>query len=349
MGGDEFAVLISDATVAEADILTRRVAESLRRPIATDGQELLLDVRIGVAAGGDGDTDAGELLRRADTALDAAKRHGSRYRRYAAELDEHAEQDLALGADLRHALDRDEFRLVYQPIVALPGGETVAVETLVRWQHPVRGFVSPAEFVPVAERTGLIVELGAWIMRTACQQAAAWQAELGPDGPTYVSVNVSAQQLAQPDFAPFVAEVLRDTGLGGRDLLIEVTETAIFSGGPAVRTLERLEALGVRIALDDFGTGHSSLGLLQNVPVDVLKVDKSFVDNITESGRQAVIAEALIKVASGLGLDAVAEGVETAAQAAELHRMGYRLAQGYLFGKPVPQPSFAPARVAVGG
>jgi predicted signal transduction protein with EAL and GGDEF domain len=181
-------------------------------------------------------TDAGELLRRADTALDAAKRHGSRFRRYATELDEIAAQDAQLGADLRRALDSDDqFYLVYQPIVDLPRGRTVAVEALVRWQHPIRGVVSPVEFIPLAERNGLIVELGAWIMRTACRRAVAWGDEMGADAPRYVSVNVSAHQLAQPDFAEFVGSVLASTGLAGEHLLVEVTETAIFSGGIAVR------------------------------------------------------------------------------------------------------------------
>ncbi|MGX6608057.1 putative bifunctional diguanylate cyclase/phosphodiesterase [Micromonosporaceae bacterium Da 78-11] len=339
IGGDEFALLIPDATADEADALVRQVVEGLRRPLLVGEDELLLNARVGMA-GSEGVADAGELLRRADTALDATKTAGTRFRRYRVELDEHADQAARLGADLRHALDDEQFRLVYQPIVALPEGRTVAVEALVRWQHPVRGLVSPVEFVPVAERNGLIVELGAWIMRTACAQAAQWQATLGPAAPRYVSVNVSALQLAQPDFAGFVDSVLRTTGLSSCQLLVEVTETAVFGGGVAVETLEQLRALGIRIALDDFGTGHSSLGLLQTVPVDVLKVDKSFVDNVTMAGRHAVLAEALIKVSNGLGLDAVAEGVETVEQADELYRLGYRLAQGYHFGRPVAEPVF---------
>jgi len=338
IGGDEFALLVPDATTAETDAVVKQVMDALRRPLAVGEDELLLNARVGVA-GADGVADAGELLRRADTALDATKTQGSRYRRYRPDLDEHANVAARLGADLRHALDDEQFRLVYQPIVALPSGHTVAVEALVRWQHPVRGTVSPVEFVPAAERTGLIVELGAWIMRTACAQAAQWQDTLGPGAPGYVSVNVSAHQLAQPDFAGFVASVLQTTGLSPAHLLVEVTETAVFGGGVAVETLEQLRRLGIRIALDDFGTGHSSLGLLQTVPVDVLKVDKSFVDNVTMAGRHAVLAEALIKVSNGLGLDAVAEGVETAEQAEELYRLGYRFAQGYYFGRPVTEPA----------
>jgi EAL domain-containing protein (putative c-di-GMP-specific phosphodiesterase class I) len=201
--------------------------------------------------------------------------------------------------------------------------------------------ISPDRFIPAAEHNGLIIELGEWILRTSCTQAAEWMADWGALAPQKISVNVSARQLHQPGFAAVVARTLEETGLPVGRLTVEVTETAVFGGGQAVQTLNELHALGVRIALDDFGTGHSSLGLLQTVPVDVLKVDKSFVDNITMAGRHAVIATALIRVSEGLGLVAVAEGVETAEQAAELYRLGYQLAQGYHFGKPVAEPDFA--------
>jgi EAL domain-containing protein (putative c-di-GMP-specific phosphodiesterase class I) len=215
----------------------------------------------------------------------------------------------------------------------------VAVEALARWRHPHLG-LGPDDFIPVAERNGLIVELGAWILRTACAQAAAWRAELGADAPEKVSVNVSARQLTEPGFADLVARVLAETGLPASGLAIEVTETAVFHGGPAVDALEAVHRLGVRIALDDFGTGHSSLRLLQTVPVDILKVDKSFVDDVTLTGRNAVIARALIDVSDGLNLTAVAEGVETAEQAVELYRLGYRYVQGYHFGHPLARPDF---------
>jgi EAL domain-containing protein (putative c-di-GMP-specific phosphodiesterase class I) len=224
--------------------------------------------------------------------------------------------------------------------VELPHGRIVGVETLVRWAHPERGLVGPADFIEIAEQNGLIIELGTWILRAACRQAAEWRADLGPDAPGKISVNVSARQLGRPGFADLVADVLADTGLPADRLVVEVTETAVFEGGRALVALHELHALGVRVALDDFGTGHSSLGLLQTVPVDVLKVDKSFVDNITMAGRHAVIATALITIGKGLGLDVVAEGVETAEQADELYRLGYRMAQGFHFGKPIADPDF---------
>ncbi|HEY7271601.1 MAG TPA: bifunctional diguanylate cyclase/phosphodiesterase [Actinoplanes sp.] len=347
MGGDEFAVLLPSATAAEADAVVDWLGEALRRPIPAGEHELLIGASIGVADG-TGTDDPFEVLRRADVAMYAAKESGERSHRYATELDAAASEQARIGAELRTALDAGQFRLVYQPIVTLPDGELAAVETLVRWDHPERGFVSPADFIPVAERNGLIVELGAWILRSACLQAAQWRAEYGPDALQRISVNVSARQLAEPGLVEVVASALAASGLPSTCLTIEVTETAVFDSARAVDVLNELHALGVRIALDDFGTGQSSLSLLQTLPADVLKVDKSFVDNITKAGRHAVIATALIQVAGGLGLTAVAEGVETAEQAAELHRLGYRFAQGYYFGRPVAEPELIRGKVPVG-
>jgi predicted signal transduction protein with EAL and GGDEF domain len=281
---------------------------------------------------------AAELIRRADTARYAAKASGGQLVEYTTELDERAEAAERLGADLRHSLDDGDFQVVYQPIIDLRDERTVAVEALVRWTHPVRGPVSPAAFIPVAEDNGLIVELGEWIMRTACRRLAGWRATLGAEAPLYISVNVSPRQLSEPGFPAVVLGILAETGLEPAALLVEVTETAIFGGGTAVEAVETLHRAGIRIALDDFGTGHSSLGLLRTVPVDVLKIDKSFVDEITEPGRRAVVVDALIHVCTGLELRAVAEGVETAEQADYLRELGYQYAQGYHFGRPVPDP-----------
>jgi diguanylate cyclase (GGDEF)-like protein len=339
MGGDEFAVLLTGVPAGTADDTVARLAGSLREPVHADGHDLLVGASIGVADG-TGTDDPVEVLRRADVAMYAAKTAGDTHRRHTADLDDTADEQARLGAELRTALDAGQFRMVYQPIVELPYGRLRAVEALVRWDHPQRGEITPDSFVPAAEHNGLIVELGEWILRTACAQLVAWLADWGPQAPERISVNVSARQLAQPGFAVVVARALADTGLPAGRLTVEVTETAVFGGGQALYTLNELHDLGIRIALDDFGTGHSSLGLLQTVPVDVLKVDKSFVDNITMAGRHAVIATALIRVSEGLGLTAVAEGVETAEQAAELYRLGYQLAQGYHFGRPAAQPDF---------
>ncbi|SDS21618.1 putative bifunctional diguanylate cyclase/phosphodiesterase [Actinoplanes derwentensis] len=336
MGGDEFAVLLpSDTETANPEDLAVRLRSAIHRPIRAGGQDLLVGASIGIAEPvGAAAGDPVEILRRADVAMYAAKADGGRYRTYADDLDDAAGEEARLGADLRTALDRGQFHLVYQPIVELPDGRVNAVESLIRWTHPERGNVAPNDFIPVAERNGLIVELGEWILRTACLQYADWwHAGVAPER---IGVNVSARQLAEPAFTDIVAAILAETGVHPTRLVIEVTETAVFGGGAAVRAVRELSDLGISIALDDFGTGHSSLGLLQTLPVRILKVDKSFVENVTMAGRHAVIATSLIQVANGLGLVAVAEGVETAEQAAELYRLGYRRAQGYHFGRPAP-------------
>jgi diguanylate cyclase (GGDEF)-like protein len=336
MGGDEFALLLPDATDEQVRAVLARVQHALDEPFQVDGHELLVGASIGLArAAGDpgGTVDPVEALRRADVAMYAAKERGEPSW-YSPELDRRAGEEARIGAELRTALNEGELRVVYQPIVELPLGRLVGVEALVRWHHRERGPISPAEFIPVAERNGMIVELGAWVLREACRQAAQWRAERGAAAPARISVNVSARQLARPGLVAVVAGALADSGLPPGCLAVEVTETAVFEGGRAVETLHELLRLGVRIALDDFGTGHSSLTLLQTVPAHILKVDKSFIDEITTAGRQAVISTALIQVADGLGMTAVAEGVETAEQAAELYRLGYRYAQGYYFGRP---------------
>nr|WP_127554656.1 EAL domain-containing protein [Actinoplanes sp. OR16] len=360
MGGDEFAVLLPDATPEAAEELAVRLHAAIHHPIRAGGQDLLVGASIGIADGtcrcrpagcagtraGDHEhppaahaADPGEVLRRADVAMYAAKAGGGRHRRYRAGLDDQAGEEARLGAELRTALDQGQLHLVYQPIVELPTGRVLAVESLVRWRHPDRGLVTPADFIPVAERTGLIVELGEWILRTACAQHVTWR-ERGI-APYRMGVNVSARQLAEPGFPGLVAAILAGTGMKPGELVVEVTETAVFGGGAAARAVHELDDFGVEIALDDFGTGHSSLGLLQSLPVRILKVDKSFVENVTLAGRHAVIATSLIQVADGLGMVAVAEGVETQAQADELYRLGYRRAQGYHFGRPAEIPDFA--------
>jgi diguanylate cyclase (GGDEF)-like protein len=347
LGGDEFGLLLPDLSGRDATDVLDRIGEALARPVAVHGHDLLVRASIGLAEGRDGD-DAEELLRRADVAMYEAKSLGKgRVVRFDAAMDQCRAELTRMAADLRAALGTEQLHLLYQPIVSLPGGELYAVEALARWNHPERGPISPAEFIVAAERTGLIVPLGAWILEQACRQAAAWRRELGDAAPRTVTVNVSARQLRETGFADEVGAVLRRTGLPAEVLTVEVTETAVFDSSSAIDTLRAVKALGVQIALDDFGTGHSSLGLLQAAPVDVLKVDKSFVDNITLRGRHATIATALINVSNELQLTAVAEGVETAEQADELSRLGYRYAQGYLFGRPTEAPSLFAVPVLV--
>jgi EAL domain-containing protein (putative c-di-GMP-specific phosphodiesterase class I) len=233
--------------------------------------------------------------------------------------------------------------LAYQPVVDIVTGRLAGVEALVRWQHPTRGQVSPAEFIPVAERTGLIVPLGAWVLREACEQFARWMAAYGRDVMTGVNVNVAARQLRDPHFVDEVAAVLSDTGLNPRHLVLEVTESSVLEGRQVRETCEALHELGVRLALDDFGTGASSLSLLRAFPVDVLKLDKSFVDGICDGadrGRLAVAA-AVAQLTETLGLYAVAEGIETEEQLVRLRELGYRFGQGFHMARPLPAAEIA--------
>ncbi len=332
LGGDEFAVLLVDATPDTSIDVTERILASLGRPFAAQGRSLLVQASVGVAHAEPGD-DPERLLRNADIAMYAAKEQDKgRYAQYTPSMHAELQEQALLGAQLHHALENDELHLLYQPIVDLPEGRVVGVEALVRWQQPARGYLPPAVFIPAAERTGLILPLGQWVLEEACRQAAAWVA--GP--PVSMSVNVAARQLQEPGFAGIVAAALAKAGLPPGRLTIEVTETAVLRGGHVLRTLRELHEHGVRLALDDFGTGQSSLGLLRTCPVDILKLDKSFVDEITDSTRRPAVATAIIQMASALGLDAVAEGIETGAQASRLRRLGYRLGQGYYFGPPLP-------------
>jgi diguanylate cyclase len=344
LGGDEFGLLLHGLRRQEATEVLDRIAESLNRPVHALGYDLLVKASIGLAEVWP-DASPQELLRRADLAMYAAKERGKgRHTVYDAELEQHQAADAQLGAELRQALDNGDFTLVYQPIVSLPDGRWTSLETLVRWKHAERGFIGPDVFIPIAERTGLIVPLGDWILRTALRQAAEWQAGYGDGAPGEIGVNVSARQLREPGFAADVRAALTETGFDPEKLVVEVTETAVFDGGVALETLHNLVTLGVRIALDDFGTGHSSLGLLRTCPTDILKVDKSFVDGIGGRSEEAVIATAMIQITNGLHLQAIAEGVETAEQADTLYRLGYRFAQGYHFSRPL-QPEQVTARL----
>ncbi|MET7419742.1 EAL domain-containing protein [Dactylosporangium sp. NPDC005555] len=332
LGGDEYALLLHGTDQAA---VLNTITGSLRRPLHAAGHDLIVEASIGLAAARPADT-AADLLRRADVAMYESKNQGKgRWSVYTDEMDQRGAEQARIAADLRTALDTGQLHLVYQPIVDITDGSLYGVEALVRWNHPARGPIPPIDFIPAAERTGLIVPLGAWILAEACTQAARWQSRLGAAAPAIVSVNVSARQLREASFAADVAAVLQRTGLPPQHLTIEVTETAVFDGGTAVDALHALKDLGVTVALDDFGTGHSSLGLLRTCPVDLLKVDKSFVDTVTHGGEHAVIAAALIDISNGLHLRAVAEGVETAEQAAELRRLGYRYAQGYHYARPL--------------
>jgi EAL domain-containing protein (putative c-di-GMP-specific phosphodiesterase class I) len=263
-----------------------------------------------------------------------AKAQGDgRFAHYHPDMETRSIEQAQLAAELRQALESRQFRVAYQPIVELPGNRLASVEALVRWQHPVRGVVQPSDFIQAAERSGLILPLGRWVLRESCRQAAEWRAAHGDAAPAGVSVNVAARQLRDPRFAGHVAEALTESGLDPHRLTIEITETAAVGGGHTAVTLRAIHALGVQLALDDFGTGHSTLSLLQDCPVDQLKLDRSFVGEQASGTKSAAVA--VIHLARALGLDAVAEGVETSEQSAEMRELGYRRAQGFHFARPM--------------
>jgi diguanylate cyclase (GGDEF)-like protein/PAS domain S-box-containing protein len=335
-GGDEFAVMIPGAG---GEVAARRVADrlasALRAPVELDGRQRFVTASFGVRALPVGLADPEALLRDADTAMYRAKELGkARCETFDESMHERATERLDLEGGLRHALHRGELKLLYQPQVDMSSGRIVGAEALIRWNHPERGIVGPVSFIPIAEQTGMIVPIGAWVVEQACRQAAEWARTI--DRPFTVSVNVSPRQLAEGDFTATVRNALRDSGLDPALLCLEITESAVLADPEAAtEVLERLKGLGVRLAIDDFGIGYSSLSQLKALlPVDTIKIDKSFVDGVTACGEDNAIVDAVLRLAAGLRLSAVAEGVETPEQVEVLLELGCILCQGYHYGRP---------------
>jgi EAL domain-containing protein (putative c-di-GMP-specific phosphodiesterase class I) len=294
-------------------------------------------VSIGIALSTEDYQRPEEILRDADTAMYRAKQLGkARYEVFDQAMRAHAMDRLGLESDMRRAVERREFFLQYQPIVSLATGSVRGFEALVRWQHPERGLIHPAKFIPIAEETGMIIPVGKWILGEACRQMSRWQKLLCMDGPLPVSVNLSGKQFLQPDLLEQIQEVLRETGLDPRGLKLEITETVVMENiETATHTLEQLRALGVELSIDDFGTGYSSLSYLQRFPVSTLKIDRSFVSRMTESDGTAEIVRTIAKLAQTMGMDVVAEGVETESQRAQLRDFECEFGQGYFFSRPM--------------
>ncbi|HET7054782.1 MAG TPA: EAL domain-containing protein [Solirubrobacterales bacterium] len=340
-GGDEFGILVDRlADEEEAMAIADRVAGAFSEPYSMGGADHFVTASIGIAVArstGRKPVDAEMLIRDADAAMYRAKERGrGRCEVFDAEMRARAVRRLETERDLRHALDRDELELHYQPVVALGSGEIVGLEALVRWDHPERGLLDPGEFVPIAEDSGLIEPIGRWVQETACRQALGWH-QLQPDQrPLDVAINLSARQVAHRDLAGQVNEILTRTGLDPVNLRLEVTESVLVEeSASAMATLEALSELGVRLVLDDFGTGYSSLAYLNRFPFDALKIDRSFVDGLGLEQERTAIVEAVIGMARALSLDAIAEGVEREEQLSELRRLGCDFAQGHLFSRPL--------------
>lgn len=337
-GGDEFAVLLEYTKDAVgASRVVERIVESSRAPIALNGRALFVTCSIGVATSDPGQDEPNELLRRADQAMYGAKKSGkARYQLSSPGVHAEAVERMKLEEALGRAVARGEFKLYYQPEVVLKTGEIVGMEALLRWDDPLRGVVSPASFVTLAETTGQIVPIGRWILHEACTQAAQWQ-EQYPEAPPLVSVNLSPIQFHQPTLVEEIAETLRRTGLNPGNLVLEITETFSMEDARHVTVaVQELKRLGVKLAIDDFGTGHASLSYLERFPVDVLKIDQSFVDRLGRDGENAsALVSAMISFTQALGIEAVAEGVENVEQLDELDGMGCDMAQGFYFWEPL--------------
>jgi diguanylate cyclase (GGDEF)-like protein len=340
LGGDEFAILLEDLEDDDGALdVAQRVIEEVAKPFAIAGKEIFVSASVGITLGDHGD-NADELLRNADAAMYRAKSVGNGcYRVFEAAMHSAALARLELETDLRRALDEDELVVHYQPIVAAATGEVGGFEALVRWQHPVRGLIPPLDFIPLAEENGLIVDIGRVVLRAACAQVAQWRRT---HRRLNVSVNVSARQLADPHLVDDVLQVLHDTRLDPEALTLEITESAVI-GDPdvAFERLTVLKGIGVRIAVDDFGTGYSSLSSLHNLPVDTLKIDKTFIDGVATGDEAAGVVHAIISLARTLRLGTVAEGVEHRDQVRRLEELGCQQLQGYCFSKPLPAEQIA--------
>jgi predicted signal transduction protein with EAL and GGDEF domain len=348
LGGDEFAILLEDVSdVTEVERVLRRVSQALRAPFQLESAEVVATVAIGIAYGLEGSPESSDVLRAAASALNKAKASGrGRHAVFEPSMHWRAMTSLRLENDLRRALDRDELRLAYQPIVSLRDGALVGFEALLRWRHPERGALPPSEFVRIAEESGLIVPLGEWVLRQACRHGRSWRERFGRA--PVISVNVSGRQLAQPGLVESVSAILAETGMDERHQGLEITESAIIDNPIAAQdNLARLRALSIRIAVDDFGTGHSCLSRLHTFPVDALKVDRSFIARMGARRGARETVRAIVALAKDLQLEVIAEGVETEEQREALESLECAFGQGFLFAQAV-EVAQAEAMIAEG-
>jgi diguanylate cyclase (GGDEF)-like protein len=338
MGGDEFTVLLDEIKEpGGANQAAERILKELSAPFVINGKEIFTSASIGIALSSPSYQQPEEIMRDADTAMYHAKSLGkSRYEVFDAHMRATVTARLELETDLRRALERGEFRNFYQPIVVLATGEVVGFEALMRWQHPTRGLLGPEKFIPVAEETGLIRDLGWWSLGEACQRLKEWRSQVGPDRELIMSVNLSIKQFMQPNLVQNIGTLLSDLGLPSNVLKLEITESTVMEDpSAAVLMLQKMKEMGIRLAIDDFGTGYSSLSYLHRFPLDTLKIDRSFISGELKGLNGIEIARTVMPLAKNLHLDVVAEGVETAEQVQELRKLECKYAQGYYFSAPL--------------
>jgi diguanylate cyclase (GGDEF)-like protein/PAS domain S-box-containing protein len=338
LAGDEFCILVDAIKDANDAIrVAERVQEELKTPFMLGGHRVFASASIGIATSQDYTDGPEHLLRDADTAMYRAKTRGrARFEIFDKAMHERAMQVLELEGDLRTALEQEQFRLVYLPVVSLETKKIIGFEALVRWEHPTRGLIPPAEFVPVAEETGVIIPLGIWVLREACAQMAKWKQQIPAHDDLTMSVNLSAKQLQQADLVFQVSDVLRETGVEPNRLKLEVTETVLMDDPEySTSVVQKLNDLGIQVQIDDFGTGYSSLSYLNRLHIDTLKIDRSFISSLGSPGERAVIVHAIIRLARELGINVIAEGVETSEQLQSLRSLECAHGQGFLFSQPV--------------
>jgi diguanylate cyclase (GGDEF)-like protein/PAS domain S-box-containing protein len=337
LGGDEFTILLDGIKdYSDAQRVAERVQEVLEQPFALAGRELFVTASVGIKYSGGGDEQPEDLLRDADTAMYCAKALGkARSQVFDEKMHMRALTLLEIESDLRRAIEREEFEVHYQPIVSLGSGKICGFEALVRWSHPERGLISPNDFIPIAEETGLVIQIDRWVLKQACMQMRRWQEAFPVTRQMKISVNLSCRQFMQPTIVEQALETLRETGLDPRSLKLEITESVMMERGDyAMSVLERLSKAGIELSLDDFGTGYSSLSYIHHFPVSALKIDQSFIKRIS-GAQNGEIVRAVVALARNLGMEVVAEGIETVAQLDQLKALGCEQGQGYYFSEPV--------------
>jgi diguanylate cyclase (GGDEF)-like protein/PAS domain S-box-containing protein len=343
MGGNEFAILLDRlSSPADATMAMDRIMALLRLEIQLPSAQVELQPHIGIAVTIAGEETAEDLLRNAAVAMHQARRHEGGYALFDPEMHADAIRRIEVESQLRVAIDKQQFVLYYQPTIDLQTGRLTGVEALVRWQHPRRGIVPPMEFIPLAEESGLIIPLGKWAIQEACRQVRIWQKEIPSDEPIALNVNLSGRQLRHPNIVHDVADALDDSGLPPSRLVLEITESVLMNDTTAtLNRLFQLKSLGVRLAIDDFGTGYSSFAYLRRFPVDILKIDKSFVDGVATEPTASALVDAMIRIGKTLRLETVAEGIEKIEQADQLRALKCDIGQGYLFSRPLPSDAIS--------